>query len=125
MASILVVEDNPDAAFPLARFLERAGHAVRCVPDGREALVELLGNPPDAMLLDLRLPEMDGATLLEVARSYFRLQGLPVVIWTALADSPLLDRARRLRVNSVLLKAQASFLDVRKALEGAIGRAPA
>lgn len=60
MPFIMIVEDNADACEPLAKYLEKAGHEVKCVPNGREALAHVLTKPPDVVLLDLLMPEMDG-----------------------------------------------------------------
>lgn len=124
MANILIVDDNEDARDALCRFIESSGHKVMCVPDGKEALVQVIANAPDVVLLDLVMPEMDGPSFLEVVRSYLRLQTLPVVILTALDQSPMIDRAQALKVNSVLLKGKATSQDILKALEEAIVRAP-
>jgi CheY-like chemotaxis protein len=124
MAFILIVEDNADACEPLSRFLEKAGHEVKCVPNGREALAQVLAKPPDVVLLDLLMPEMDGPSFLEVIRSYLRIQSLPVVIWTALVDSPMVDRARALKVNSILAKGKAGFEEIQRAIEEAVHRLP-
>ena len=91
MARILLVADHPDTCEALSRFLQTGGHYVRCVPNGKEALAEVLNVVPDVVLLDLVMPEMDGPSFLEVVRSYLRLQSLPVVILTAFTDSPMLE----------------------------------
>jgi CheY-like chemotaxis protein len=62
---VLVVEDDPDAAQMLALLLEGLGHEVRVAYDGPGALREAEAFGPDTVLLDLRLPGMDG---FEVAR---------------------------------------------------------
>jgi CheY-like chemotaxis protein len=62
---VLVVEDDPDLAAVLARWLGRCGHEARVAPDGPTALQAASSLPPDVVLLDLGLPGMDG---LEVAR---------------------------------------------------------
>ena len=124
MPFVMIVEDNADACEPLAKYLEKAGHEVKCVPNGREALANVLTRCPDVVVLDLLMPEMDGPSFLEVVRSYLRIQGLPVVIWTALVDSPMVDRARALKVNSILAKGKASFEDIRRAVEEAAHRLP-
>ncbi len=95
MASVMIVDDNADACEPLANFLGRAGHVVRCVQNGREALVGVIQEPPDVVVLDLILPDMDGPTFLEVVRSYLRLQSLPVVVLTGLPDSPIVARIQQ------------------------------
>ena len=124
MASILIVDDAADACEPLAKFLEKAKHTVRCVANGREALTQVLLAMPDVVILDLFMPDMDGPSFLEVVRSYLRLQSLPVVVLTALADSPMAERARALKVNSILLKGKATFTDIQRAVEEAIYWAP-
>lgn len=124
MARILIVDDNLDHSDGLKKVLEVSGHAVTRVPNGRAALANVLGELPDVILLDLMMPEMDGPSFLEVMRSYLRLQALPVVILTALTDSPMVARVQALKVNSVLVKGKASSEDIRRALEEAIVRAP-
>src|SRR4051812_29334186 len=88
MAKVLVVDDNEDARESFADMLRCAGHEVFCAPNGREALSHVLAQLPDVVLLDLLMPEMDGPSFLEVVRSYLRIQSLPVVVLTGLADSP-------------------------------------
>jgi len=124
MAKILVVDDSPDVIETLCKQLSAAGHDVKCAPNGKEALAELINNLPDVVLLDLAMPEMDGPSFLEVVRSYLRLQSMPVVVFTAMGDSPMIDRVQHLKVNDILIKGKASGEDVLKALEAAIMRAP-
>jgi PAS domain S-box-containing protein len=69
--SVLVVDDNRDAADALAALLEILGHQPSVLHDGLEALESAVRNPPDFMLLDIGLPGMDG---IEVAR---RLREMP------------------------------------------------
>jgi CheY-like chemotaxis protein len=125
MARMLIVDDNDDGREAICKYLEALGHQVICVPNGREALAHVLAHIPDVVLLDLIMPELDGPSFLEVVRSYLRLQSLPVVVFTALADSPMVARAQALKVNSILVKGKATSEDIRKALEEAIARCPA
>ena len=120
----MVVDDDCDAGESIARVLRLAGHVVKYAPNGREALIEVLQNTPDAILLDLMMPEMDGPSFLEVVRSYLRIQSLPVVILTGLAESPMVARAQTLKVNSVLVKGKASPEEVVRAIEEALVRMP-
>lgn len=124
MAKILIVDDNPDACETLATFFRSAGHEVVSAQNGRDALSIVLAQPPDVILLDLILPEMDGPSFLEVIRSYLRIGSLPVVVLTGLADSPMIDRVQSLKVNSVLVKAKATPAEILKALEEAFARLP-
>jgi len=75
---ILVVDDNRDAALSLSALLQMSGHEVRVAHDGAEALRLAAADPPDAILLDLGLPQMDG---YEVAR---RLREMPPLARTRL-----------------------------------------
>lgn len=124
MARILIVDDELDSGKTFTAILNKAGHVASHVTNGKEALIEVISSPPDVVLLDLMMPEMDGPSFLEVVRSYLRLQSLPVVVLTALGDSPLVDRVQHLKVNAVLIKGKASPDAIVKALEEAVGRAP-
>lgn len=124
MSYVMIVDDSPDAAEPLAKFLQRCGYAVKCVPNGREALAEVINSPPDAVILDLMMPDMDGPSFLEVIRSYLRLQSLPVVVLTGLPDSPMAQRARDLGVTTILVKTKATFDDIERGVQQAARRAP-
>jgi CheY-like chemotaxis protein len=116
MPYVMIVDDARDSVEPLARFLERSGYLVTMMTDAREALGEIIRHPPHVLLLDLLMPEMDGAMMLEVLRSYLRLQALPVVVLTGVPDSPMVQRVRDMNVNAVLTKGKASFKEVEAAL---------
>ena len=58
--SVLVVEDHPDAADSLAELLDLTGYRVTVAGDGGAALAAAAADPPDVVLLDLRLPDQDG-----------------------------------------------------------------
>jgi DNA-binding response OmpR family regulator len=63
---VLVVEDEQEIAQPLVRALEREGYAVELVTTGHEAVEAVAARPPEIVILDLGLPDIDG---LEVCRS--------------------------------------------------------
>jgi CheY-like chemotaxis protein len=117
MSYLLIVDDDADGRMALCQYLEKSGHKVDCVSNGREALLSVLSRTPDLMILDLFMPEMDGPSLLEILRSYLRLQSLPVIVITGLPDSPLVDRARHLKVNRILVKGKATFEDIQAAVQ--------
>ncbi len=70
---VLVVDDNEDAAASLAALLRMSGYQVFMAPDGREALRQASAHPPDVILLDIGLPDLDGC---EVARRLRMTPGL-------------------------------------------------
>ena len=122
VGKILIVDDHLDFCKPLATLFQLSGHEVSSAPNGREALNHVLTDVPDVILLDLRMPEMDGPSFLKVLRSYLRLQSLPVVVLTGISDSPMIERAKSFKVNSVLTKSKASPSEIMQALEDALAR---
>ncbi|HVT87405.1 MAG TPA: response regulator [Tepidisphaeraceae bacterium] len=116
MRQILIVEDEKDSREVLAEFLREHDFGVKCTPSGREAIAAMIESPPDLVVVDLFMPEMDGAGLLEVIRSYLRLQSLPVVVWTGVDDRSLISRACQFRVNKVVTKARSTLDDVLAAI---------
>ena len=81
--TILVVDDEPSVRETARRFLERNGCAVAEAANGKIGLEHALATPPDLILLDLMMPEMDGFDFLERFRSEDRGRTVPVVVMTA------------------------------------------
>ena len=81
---MLIIEDDLVLADALVRAFQQDGHTVDWLADGRLALEALTVNPPDAAILDLRLPGMDGLRLLRAARA----EGCetPVLVLTARSE---------------------------------------
>lgn len=106
---ILLVEDDPKDELLIRRSLEKAGigNAIVTAWDGVEALDYLAGpgNPlPILVLLDLRLPRLDGHQVLERIRADGRTELLPVVILTSSDDEGDIRRSYRNRANSYVRK---------------------
>jgi CheY-like chemotaxis protein len=104
MASVLLVDDDYDASEAVALYLRRGGHDVEHVANGRDALTAVLRELPDVVVLDLRMPEMDGLDFLQVIRSYLRFSSLPVVLSTAYLNAESERRARGLGVATIFEK---------------------
>jgi two-component system response regulator MprA len=89
---ILVVDDEPAVRASLARVLDQAGYQVSLAADGRDALHQVALDPPDAMVLDVVMPGLDG---IEVTRSLRSGRDwTPVLLLTARAE--VSDRVRGL-----------------------------
>ena len=80
---ILIVEDDPDIAQLVARYLDKAGFITDSVASGREALQALAEKAPDLMVLDLMLPQVDGLEVCRRVRSTEATAGLPIIMLTA------------------------------------------
>lgn len=83
--SILVVEDEPKLAELLCDYLSAAGYAADAIEDGRVALERIRSAPPDAVLLDLMLPGLDGLGVCRAVRALPdpRAAQVPILIITA------------------------------------------
>jgi signal transduction histidine kinase/DNA-binding response OmpR family regulator/HAMP domain-containing protein len=81
--AILVVEDSEPAVIQMTDILAGQGYAVRVARNGHEALAQIEKNPPDAVILDLMMPEMDGFAVLRQIRVREKSARLPVLILTA------------------------------------------
>jgi DNA-binding response OmpR family regulator len=83
MARILVVDDEPDIVRFAVSVLEARGHFVTTAGDGRTALTAAVDDKPDAILLDLNLPHIDGREVCRKLKADERTASIPVVMMTA------------------------------------------
>jgi len=86
LTRVLVVEDDRDIAELVARYLSKAGFAVETVASGRDALSVIAERPPDLLVLDLMLPQMDGLEICRVVRGNNNTSGMPIIMLTARAE---------------------------------------
>ena len=106
---ILLVEDDPDHELLTIRALKKSNIAndVRVAHDGAEALDLLFGeNPiqPQVILLDLKLPKVEGLEVLSRIRESDRTRMLPVVVLTSSDEERDLVRSYQIGVNSYIRK---------------------
>jgi DNA-binding response OmpR family regulator len=80
---VLIVEDEPDIGDLLAFHLEREGYLVSKARNGADGLRQIAASPPDLVLLDLMLPEIDGLEVCRRLRREPRTASLPIVMLTA------------------------------------------
>ncbi|MBI2835714.1 MAG: response regulator transcription factor [Acidobacteria bacterium] len=86
MMRVSVVEDDANIAGLVSLYLSRARYRTEVMGSGREALGSLTSNPPDLLVLDLMLPEMDGLELCRALRADPVTARLPILILTARAE---------------------------------------
>jgi signal transduction histidine kinase len=95
--TVLVADDDEGFRRAAAEVLRRGGFTVLEAADGRTALLIAQAQPPDLILLDLRLAEMDGFTVLATLSSESALRAIPVIVITAypqdLVEKPVSRRA--------------------------------
>jgi PAS domain S-box-containing protein len=80
---ILLAEDDKDLLLLLETSLRRRGYAVESAPDGQAALEKALASPPDLIVSDVMMPEMDGYMLCRKVKAAPELRGVPVILYTA------------------------------------------
>lgn len=101
VSSVLVVDDEPDALQLFARMLAEGQPDCRVLraANGRQALQICRHDPPDVILLDLVMPEMDGFEFLAAKSSDPTLQNIPVILISARdpSDQPIVSRALSVR----------------------------
>jgi DNA-binding response OmpR family regulator len=91
---VLVVEDDPNTRESVRDMLLRAGFAVDTASDGRHALGKLLDDQqPSVIVLDIRMPVMDGRQFLTIVRAYHRLARIPVLVLSAVDLAPGLSES--------------------------------
>lgn len=83
MSTIMVVDDESDVLETLGRILRHDGYEVELIDSGRRALEVAKLQPPDLVILDIIMPEMDGITVCRELRTYRQLIAVPVLFLTA------------------------------------------
>ena len=93
--TVLIIDDEPAVAWLLGSAFRDRGHAVEIATDGRDGLAHARRRTPDAVLLDVMMPEMDGFHVLEALRSDPRTADVPVLLMSAAFDASYRQRARQ------------------------------
>jgi AmiR/NasT family two-component response regulator len=99
--NILIADDESLIRLGLKRILEEAGHTVYAAENGLAAIKLTEGLTPDLVILDIKMPEMDG---LEAARLILERLQVPIIFLTAYGERELVERAARLPVMGYLVK---------------------
>jgi CheY-like chemotaxis protein len=104
MPRILIADDNADGRELLRDLLEAWGFQVLEACDGREALLSAGRDRPDAILLDLQMPRLDGFAVLRHLREDRRFSAIPTVAVTAAAQNGGRDKALRAGFDAYVTK---------------------
>jgi two-component system phosphate regulon response regulator PhoB len=93
MSTVLLVEDDPDIRHLISYKLTRGGFAVTEAADGAAALREAQREPPDLVILDLRMPRMSGLEVCRELRAGARTAHVPIIMLTGHARRQDLEQA--------------------------------
>lgn len=97
--NILIVDDLPDNLRVLSEILEGQTYKVRKAINGKTAIRSAQSTPPDLILLDIKMPEMDGYEVCAALKVDVRTQDIPIIFISALDD--VLDKVRAFQVGGV------------------------
>ncbi|MDT9296035.1 MAG: response regulator [Arthrospira platensis PCC 7345] len=97
--SILIVDDTPDNLRVLSATLGDRDYDVQCAINGQLALMAVANQPPDLVLLDIKMPEMDGYQVCEALKSQQKTADIPVIFLSALDD--VIDKVKAFAVGGV------------------------
>jgi DNA-binding response OmpR family regulator len=106
MATVLVVDDDPQARKPLARLIEMEGHRVLTADNaiGAMATAASRDERPDLIILDVSMPPLDGLTFLFLLREKPFGKDIPVIVVSGHDDDQTMRRARDLGVIRYFVK---------------------
>jgi diguanylate cyclase (GGDEF)-like protein/PAS domain S-box-containing protein len=97
--NILIVDDTPNNLRLLSETLTRQGYQVQCAISGSLALTGVQVNPPDLILLDIRMPQMDGLEVCRRLKAENATREIPIIFLSALDDA--FDKVQAFQVGAV------------------------
>lgn len=104
MGSILLAEDDVLLVRLYQRKFAHDGFDVRVAMDGQEALLAIMQEKPDLILLDIMMPKLNGLEVLERLKKNVETKGIPVIVLSNLSRGEDINRALELGAAAYLLK---------------------
>lgn len=101
---ILIVDDEPDVLKLAAFRLKRWGYEILTASDGQIGLEVIQNEKPDLVLLDLRLPNMDGVDVCKKVKNDEALKHIPIILFTATADIAVAETAKEVGADGYIVK---------------------
>ena len=119
--NILLVDDDPLVVRMYQNKLTKDGYAVKIASNGEEALIQVMKEKPDLILLDIMMPKMNGVETLKVLKVEEKTRDIPVIILTNLGDNPEdIESAKRLGALDYLVKANITLKTLSKRVKEVI-----
>jgi DNA-binding response OmpR family regulator len=119
---VLVVEDDNFLRKILVMKFEAEGFQVESAADGEAGLHQVVANPPDLMLLDMILPNMNGFEVLSEMRTNKLTSKVPVIVLSNLGQEEDIKRATELGAVDFLVKSNLSIMEVVQKVKEAYAR---
>jgi signal transduction histidine kinase/CheY-like chemotaxis protein len=119
---VLVVDDEEVTRYLIRQLLPRGVYDVQEATTGTDGLAHLFNKPPDVLLLDLKMPEMNGFELLERMSAEASLGSIPAIVLTSAILSPG-ERRRLGRAARIMSKSDLSAIALTDAIANVLGKA--
>ena len=103
-ANILVVDDSPTVGNTVGWILSDCGYCVKVASDGLSALNALQTYKPDLILLDIKLPHVEGIELCKMIRERTVYSSVPIVMLSGLSAQTAIERAQQAGANNYIVK---------------------
>lgn len=111
---ILIIEDDPDLNNAYCLILAHEGYEVACVADGKEGIEKLTEFEPDLVLLDLRMPNLDGVGFLRESSITTKYPNAVIIVFTNFDENDEIALAFELGASRYVLKSSISPRDLVK-----------
>ena len=120
MAALLIIDDDPDILLLLNTHYSARGHEVAAALTCAEGLSVAASHPPDLILLDFRLPTMDGARFIEILRADELTKKTPVIVMSAASPTWVASRLESDPLVQIIEK-PFDFASLDKMIEEVVG----
>lgn len=120
MTKIAIIEDDPVISQMYRFKFEAAGFEVQLANNGKRGIEMVEVSLPDLILLDLQMPEMGGAEVLEIIRKNEWGKNIPVIILTNMGEEESPKKLRELGIHSYIVKANLTPSQVVKRVKEAL-----
>lgn len=114
---ILIAEDDGILRTALKHKLEELGYEVLTAEDGEKGLKSFIDDKPDALVVDIMMPHMDGATMLEEVRLLPEGKEVPAVVLTNADDLGYVARTTNSNAEAYIVKSEQSLDEVVRLIE--------
>ena len=101
---ILIVDDEPDVLSVASFRLKKSGYEIITAVDGKMGLDMIASEKPDLVLLDLRLPLMDGLDVCKLTKSKQELKNIPIILFTATESITVADMVEQVGADDFIVK---------------------
>ncbi|MCK5145873.1 response regulator [bacterium] len=102
--TIIIVEDDWSVRTLLSKYLRAQGYKIHVAEDGIEGLRLIKSILPDLLIVDYRLPGMNGLTIVKMLRSDISVKNIPVIMLTVLDRKSIINKAAELGIFAFIIK---------------------